>query len=177
MAGMVLFGANSFAAVVGPGLVIGTAKEPELRFYSNDRQLQRIVRWPDHERAVTAERVERFVVTAQASVPEPAREQARAVFAELPKSDTEPAFEDVLASPDGELWVGEYPGPEMALDGARSPQREWLVFDSLGALMARVSTPVGFRPLSVGAAEVIGVFVDELGVESIQVYEVIREAG
>jgi hypothetical protein len=65
----------------------------------------------------------------------------------------------------------------MALDGARSPQREWLVFDSLGALMARVSTPVGFRPLSVGAAEVIGVFVDELGVESIQVYEVIREAG
>ena len=176
MAGMILFGANSYATVVGEELVVGTGKEPELRFYANDASLRRIVRWPDHDRRVTEERVEQYLVAAEAALPEAARPQARAMLARIPQSDSEPAYENILSAPDGELWVGEYRGPEMALPGARSPVREWMVLDDGGVLQARVSTPLGFQPLYVGQKEVIGVFVDEVGVESIQAYEVIRDS-
>lgn len=175
MAGFVLFGARTYAAVVGDQLVVGTAKEPELRFYGRDGLLRRIVRWPDHDRRVTPERVEQFIQVALASLPEAARAQGRQIFEDVPRSEMQPAYEDVLASSEGRLWVGAYRGPESTLDGARSPEREWLVLDSHGVVEARIFTPLGFQPLFVGEDEVIGVYVDELGVESIQVYRVLRE--
>lgn len=175
VAGMVLFGANSYAALVGDELVVGTATGPELTFHGNDAKLRRIVRWPDHDRRVTDQRVEEFIATAEAALPEAARARAREIFREVPRSETYPAFEDVLASPEGELWVGEYRGPEMVLPGARSPERDWLVFDSRGVAVGRVTTPAGFQPLHVATNEVLGVYVDEVGVESIQVYDVLRE--
>ena len=168
------FGAATFGAVVDSDLVVGTAESPELRFYGDDGSLHRIVRWPDHERRVTEGRIDEYMAAAEASLPEEARSQARAVLSKMPRSDHLPAFEDVLASPDGELWVGAYRGPEMALPGARSPSREWLVFDHDGQLEAKVTTPEGFQPLYVGSGEVIGVYVDDLGVESIRVYEVLE---
>ena len=175
VAGSILFGASSYAAVVGGELVVGTAEDPELRFYTDDEGLRRIVRWPDHDRRVTEERVEQYMTAAEASMPEAARPQARAMFAMIPRSERQPAFEDILADSGGELWVGGYRGPEMALPGARSPARDWLVFDDSGVLKALIPTPIGFQPLYLGTNEVIGVFIDELGVESIQVYEVVRE--
>jgi hypothetical protein len=177
MAGLVLFGANTFGAVADEDLVVGTAKEPELRFYGRGGRLKRILRWPDHERRVTEERIEEYMAAAEASMPDAARPQARAMLAEIPRSDQQPAFEDVLSSPSGEIWIGEYRGPEMALPGARSPSRGWLIFDREGVLTASVKTPMGFQPLYVGVSEVIGVSMDELGVESIEAYEVLRDPG
>lgn len=174
MAGGVLFGAATFGAVVGSDMVVGTAESPELRFYGDDGSLHRIVRWPDHERRLTEARIDEYMAAAEGSLPEEARSQARAVLSEMPRSDRLPAFDDVLASPDGELWVGAYRGPGMALPGARSPSREWLVFDHEGQLEAKVTTPEGFQPLYVGSGEVIGVYVDDLGVESIRAYEVLE---
>lgn len=171
-AGTVLFGANSYAAVVGDELVVGTADEPVLKFYSQDDGLRRVVRWPDHDRAVSEERFEQYLSTAEAALPEAARPQARAMLAEVPRSERQPAYEDVLATRGGRLWVGDYRGPEMALPGARSPARSWLVLDKDGTLVARVPTPEGFQLFYVARDEVIGVFVDDLGVESIRVYGV-----
>lgn len=175
LAGMVLFGANTFAAVVNQDLVVGTAEAPELRFYGNDRRLRRVLRWPDHERRVTEERLAAYTAAAEASIPEAALPQARAMLAEVPRSEREPAFEDILSGPSGGVWVGQYRGPEMALPGARSPARKWLIFDGEGVLKASVTTPEGFQPLYVGESDVIGVSVDDLGVESIQAYEVLQE--
>lgn len=177
MAGLVLFGANTFGAVVGEHLLVGTGEDPEVRLYGRDGHLKRIVRWPDRERGVTEERVAEYLAAAEATLPEAARSEARAMLAEIPRSDHQPAFEDVLVSPAGEVWVGEYRGPEMALPGARSPSREWLIFDPAGVLKARLRTPVGFQPLRVGTDEVVGVYVDEFGVESVVVYAVLRDGG
>lgn len=173
--GPVLFGATTYAATIEDEFFVGTADEPEIRTYSRFGKLTRILRWPDHDRVVSDERVEEYVEAVLADIPEQAQAAARATMSRVPRSARQPAFEQLLASPDSqELWVGGYRGPEMVLSGSRSPSRRWLVFGTQGNIRASLHTPPGFLPLAVTRNELLGVFVDDLGVESIRAYDVLR---
>lgn len=172
-AGRVVFGAASYATTTGEVFVVGTGGLPEIRYYGPTGALSMIVRWPDHDRTVTSEQFEAYVEGALATLPESDRKQARRMLSGMPRSDTQPAYEELLSSEQGHIWIGDYRGPEMALPGSRSPQREWLVFDEHGTLIASVRTPAGFSPLTITGGEVLGVYVDDQGVESIRVYELI----
>ncbi len=174
LAGPVLFGALTWAAPFGGGLAVGTAEAPEVRVYDPRGALDRVVRWPDRERAVTEARVDDFISAAEAAAPPEEAGGARQVFSSIPRSEEEPAYEGLLASPGGDLWVGSYRGPEVAVLGAPSPAGTWRVFDPDGQLTASVATPEGFEPLSVTKDEVLGVFVDDLGVESVRGYRIVK---
>jgi hypothetical protein len=52
-----------------------------------------------------------------------------------------PAHAEILAAPDGSLWVAEYMGPEAEFPGARAAARSWMVFDAAGVLIHRVRRP------------------------------------
>lgn len=177
----VVFGASTSAATLGDAFVVGTARAPEFRVYAPSGDLEKIVRWPDHDRSVSGRLVSEwsdFVDARLASVPEGRRARLRKLLGELPRADAFPAYGTLLASDAGRVWVGEYPG-QLALPGilpgsARMPELGWLVFDSAGAIVAGLHTPRGFDPRAVRGDRVWGVFTDRLGVESVRAYGISR---
>lgn len=176
------FGADTHGITSGDMLVVGTAEAPELRFYSSDGTLQRIVRWPDHDRTVGGALLADWNRVSDdwlARMPADQRAYIADLLERMPQRERFPAYDGVVASDRGEVWVGEYAGqltmPYPPLD-VRVPPRQWLVFDADGALAARVRTPEGFQPLAAREGRVWGVFTDELDVESIRAYEIVSPA-
>ena len=55
------------------------------------------------------------------------------------------------------------------------PERQWLVFGPEGELRATLRTPTGFRPHLVRGDTLLGVYTDELGVESVRAYRMERD--
>ena len=68
------------------------------------------------------------------------------------------------------MWVGEYHPGQLELGSAymgrmRVPERRWL---------AKSARPTGFRPFTVEDGKVWGVHTDDLDVESVRAYEIVR---
>jgi hypothetical protein len=87
-----------------------------------------------------------------------------------------PAFGRLLASDSGELWVGEA-APEELFGPASSPDRpmQWSVFSPVGALLARITLPERFRPMSAGPDWIAGVRKDPLDVEEVVMFRLRRD--
>jgi hypothetical protein len=86
---------------------------------------------------------------------------------EMPFPDTFPAFADLLADDQGRAWAQLYPLPD-------APDHEWQIFDS-GRWIARLTVPPSFQIMAISGERVIGVWRDELGVESVRSYPILRE--
>lgn len=72
-----------------------------------------------------------------------------------------PAVRRLVTDELGRLWVGEWTGG--------GPVMQWTVFDSMLEPLARVTAPEGFRLLSVNGDLVVGMLLDELEVQRIEV--------
>jgi hypothetical protein len=90
-----------------------------------------------------------------------------AQLASLPHRDTLPAFTRALADGGGNLWIEEF-----RIDPAAAAT--WSVFDADGRWLGRVGTPAGLRLTQISGGSVIGVTRDELGVERVVVYRLLR---
>ncbi len=88
----------------------------------------------------------------------------------MPHADQMPAHTRVLTSPDGDMWVGEYPGPEAEIPNGPKPALTWMVFSPFGVLEERVQTPEAFVPYFLAEGLVWGVYRNELDVESVRAY-------
>ncbi|HEX7091321.1 MAG TPA: hypothetical protein VF192_14360 [Longimicrobiales bacterium] len=175
-----IFGATTHAAASNGALVVGTADAPELRAYGPDGTLQRIIRWPDHDRTVGgpllaqwSEAEADWITSMSAEL----RPLIRELLERMPRPERFPAYDGIIAGEDGRVWVGEYAGqleivyPPLKL---RASERRWLIFDADGALTASVRTPEGFEPHAVRDGLVWGVYRDTLDIESVRAYELVR---
>ena len=172
--GLALFGARSFSASSSHGVVTGNGEDSEVRLFRPDGTLWRIIRWPDGDRTIPRERIDRFFEVALAATPEAQRAAAQAMVNEIPVADRVPSHSELFYLESGEVWVGEYPGPEEIIPTVRPRARKWIVFDDRGALVSTVETPEGFTPHAVAEDRIFGVFEDDLGIESIRVLRIIR---
>lgn len=174
------FSAGTYGATVGDALVVGTAESPELRLYDSTGALGRVVRWPDHDRTLGGPFLTDWNDFVDDWLDERSPGEAtvlREMWEEVPLRDRFPAYEDVIATDAGQIWVGAYAGEHITMYPPRNlppPERRWLVFDADGALVATVGTPEGFQPHAVRDGRVWGVYMDELEVESVRAYEVQR---
>jgi hypothetical protein len=91
------------------------------------------------------------------------RELSREI--ELPA--TKPAYTRILVDAQDNVWVAEYPEDE----GDRS---WWNVFDPEGHWLGTVGTPYGGYIYQIGEDFPLGLWVDELDVEQVRLYRVIR---
>ena len=173
--GGVLFGPTTHAATKGNLLVVGTSEKTELRVYDPDGTLASLIRWPDSNRTLSEERVDSFMKIALSTVPESAQPQTRDFLSAFPMSEEVPAYGEVLASEEGFIWVGPPQGPEVTNFEIPPAAGRWLVFNSDGTLVASIETPEGFEPLSIRGEQVFGIFVDEMGVESVRVHEIEKD--
>jgi len=169
-AGLALFGTTTYAATVGHRLVVGTGETREISYFDTAGALERIARWPDHDRTITPQHEEALFEAAAATEPQIPRATLRDMFSRAPRASRLPPYQGLVGSDDGHVWVGSYPGPAHSLRGQRPPHREWLVFDSLGVLAARAETPEGFQPHLVAGSQVWGVFTHEDGAEVVRAY-------
>lgn len=162
--------------------IVGTAESPEFRRYSPNGTLEQIVRWPDHDRTASGPLLASWTEFVEAwleSMPRQERIGMREVLDAIPRPETFPAYGSLVTDDDGRTWVGAYQPGQLGLVAAyigrlRVPSRRWLVFDVEGSLAAVGETPEGFRLYAVRENRAWGVFTDELDVESVRAYEIVK---
>jgi hypothetical protein len=95
------------------------------------------------------------------------RPAERARVEALPFPETRPALGTLLPDRGGNLWVGDWVlFPETP--------KEWKVFDPAGRWLGVVEVPIRFFPYEIGEDWVLGVERDELDVEYVVVYPLIK---
>ena len=171
------FLSQGHATIAGGTVVVGRGDAPEVRWLGADGEPVRIARWeapsspvPDslwtaYERALRdrfteiglpAADIDGRLTTMKAAIQEPL-----------------PHFEDLLADPEGNLWIAEYT-PRYVGDPPRvrdHPERFYLL-DPEGRGMGHVSLPPGaaLRILDIGADRMLAVEEDSLGVQAVALY-------
>jgi hypothetical protein len=170
MASARAFGRFPQHAVYEDGFYFSTTDSYEVGFYSSAGRLVRIVRRDQPNLQVTAEDIERYKEErlADAGGDGPPRDFLEQSLAHMPFPEQFPAHASLIVDAVGNLWVEEYlrPGVERPL---------WTVFDSGGRMLGVVETPERFTIHQIGRDFVLGRWTDEMDVEHVRLYELIKE--
>jgi hypothetical protein len=94
------------------------------------------------------------------------RPQARQVWGSVPVSEMLPTYEQLLVDRRGNIWMAEYRVLEEA--------HVWQVFDPEGHWLGSVTLPDGGRISEIGEDYVLGVWRDEMDVETVRMYGLIK---
>jgi hypothetical protein len=136
----------------------------EIRCFSYAGSTTLLIRNAATPRPIGPSDVEWFWENALAETNPVASAAMRRRREEMPFPDTFPAFEDLLADDLGRAWAQVYPLPD-------APELEWRVFDS-GRWTARLTVPAAFQLMAISGDRLLGVWRDELGVESVRLYRI-----
>ncbi len=170
MASARAFGRFPQHAVYEDGFYFSTTDSYEVGFYSSAGQLVRIVRRNQPNLQVTAEDIERYKEErlANAGGDGPPRDFLEQSLAHMPFPETYPAHGSLVVDAAGNLWVEGYRRP-----GDERPR--WTVFDSTGRMLGLVETPERFTIHQIGPDFVLGRWADEVDVEHVRLYQLIKE--
>ncbi len=164
------FGRSTQIAGGASGVWVGDTDHFEIRRYSIDGRLEAMVRRRFDPIVVDDDLVQRAMAEELEDADDDQRRQIRRRWESVPLPETLPAYEALQVDRAGNLWVQlfEVPG---------APERTWSVFRADGAWLGDVAFPDRFRPLEIGDDYVLGRFGDDLDVEHVQVWELIKPAG
>ena len=177
-------------AAGGGVLVTGEGARYELKVFDAGGELLHVIRnsmpGPAALRAQERPRGDRPAPSPE--FPEPVRPREP----DPPKIESAPAFDGIVVANDGGVWVRRMAGPDAATVRGSAPRsntvtggtlswfaaelngQEWHIYDTAGKLVARARLPPRFRPTEIAGSKVLGVWKDELDVESVRVFRVIR---
>lgn len=162
------FGRVPVVSVTDDGFHFGPADEYEIRTYDAGGALARIVRLPESRRAVTEEDLARFRADRlERAEREGTRPSMERLLSQLPYPDRLPPYEAFLADGAGHLWVADYRTDPEA-------DRSWRVFSPEGGLLGTVTLPGRLEPLQIGEDFLLGRWTDELEIESVRIYPLIK---
>lgn len=163
------FARSTSATADADGVWVGDNDRPEVLRYGLDGTLQSIVRLPLPHVPVTPDLVARALADQlEDAEDEDDRDLARQRWEELPLPDFLPYFEELRADRSGNLWIRSFQAP-----GATT--RTWYVVDSgEGRWLGTVTIPDRVSPLDIGEDYVLTRFGDELDVEHVQLWELIK---
>ncbi len=169
----VIFGRSLIREPWGEQIVVSPTNRYEVKVFAQDGSLARIVRRDHVMRAPTAAHVEGYIeARASRLADSEAKESTRRGFEPVPVGEHLPAFASVMADALDYLWVEEYEPPGEELPGVL-----WSVFDPDGQIQGFVETPEELEVYEIGEDYILGRVVDELGVESVQVWRLERVEG
>jgi hypothetical protein len=164
------FGHSTTVTSVGDGIVVGTPHSYELAIFRPDGALRSIVRLDRPAQLLTAADIEAYeaFLASQAEDNELAREQRREA-AELEYPETKPAYASAIRGDRlGNIWV-----PGFAVSEEQRPPL-WAVFDREGRYLGELELPGRLRVFEIGSDYVLGVWRDELDVEHVRRYPLIK---
>jgi hypothetical protein len=155
--------------LTGDRLTVGHATSYEVKEYGLDGTLRRILRKQQARLPVTSADVDSALARLRAQIGE-ANLPSGFVDAQMsrPVADSMPAYlSNFRRDPDGNLWIEEFRRP-----GDDVPR--WSVFDPAGRLLGIVTGPAGVRLADVGRDYVLGIVEDDLEVERVVRYALIK---
>jgi hypothetical protein len=161
-----LFGKRTVLA--GGSLVwVGTGDAYQLLGYDGTGSLVKIVRNLAHE----PERLFAKVVAARIAELQADWDEESAHMLPVYQGQQTPEFmapfDRLVADVEGNLWARAYPVPGEAHD-------VWTVFDADGSLLGQVDMPYRFEVLDVGPDFVVGTSLDEMNLERVEVYALLK---
>lgn len=160
------FGLRSYMLAASDLLYYGSSDAYEIEVRASDGTLQRLIRRPVPNAQVTAEEVEEF----QRSNEESQERRSpiwRDLYSQMTLPETKPAYGRLLVDAEDNLWVADY-------SESRDDEGTWNVFDPEGRFLGTVETPTGGRVQQIGSDFVLGIWRDELDVEYVRLYELIK---
>jgi hypothetical protein len=162
------FGRTTQVGTIGDGFFVGTADAYEIRFYSSDGALQRIVRREHERRPLTDADIQRYKERrlATASEMEKTRFQLERRLDETEYPAAMPAYGSIMVGRDENLWVADYV--------TSGEPGHWRAFDRAGRMVAALETPPGLLVFEIGSDYVLGRSRDELDVEQVQLYALVK---
>lgn len=151
----------------GEYILVARSSAPEIQLWNPDGSLDRIIRWDPRPRPVSAEMRSAFIEDAVASASEGRRAAIRRFYGEVPFPDVLPEIRAVLTDSDGRVWAQRYhPSDDTA--------EEWIVFDPDGRWLGPVTLPDRFVLNDVSGDRIVGVERDDLDVERVVVYALVK---
>jgi hypothetical protein len=163
-----LFARSIKYAVNGNRVYVASNDEYEVRVHTLDGRLESILRKQHVPLEVTDADV---AVLREEQLGGDASEQMRAlltvVFNSSPVPATMPAYDAILVDITGNLWVEEYKRPADRVSS-------WTVFNAEAEMLGTLSLPDRFALSEVGDDYVLGVWRDELGIEHVRMYELVK---
>ena len=165
------FSAHAESAA-GAGVVAwGSGGQPEFTAWIDVTATRILVRWEGRRRREATDWVGAYLegIRANARSANDERYYNRLVR-DAPLPRYLPVYQDLLVDGTGRIWVERYRAP-----GETTP--EWDVFDVDGIWLGKVETPHRFRVMEIGDDYLAGVFRDELDVEYVRVYELLKRGG
>jgi len=157
------------SAIHGRRFYHGPAEGYEIRVYTADGALERVIRASHRDLAVTEAAREAYREQQRSRATDDAsRAQIERALAEVEFPATLPPYERMLVDEEDHLWVQDY-----LLPGHEGPTT-WSVFDPEGRLLGVVELPARFEPRQIGGDFILGVWQDELDVSYVRLYALER---
>ncbi|MFQ5704191.1 MAG: 6-bladed beta-propeller [Gemmatimonadales bacterium] len=161
-------GRNLSLTTFGDRVYIGTADTYEVAGYGMDGQLRLLIRLAGLNLSLSQVEIDRYVDDqVQQATSDNARRSRRRYYADIEFPEELPAYSVLMADADGLLWIRDYARPGVE-------QTTWRVFDTNGVYVARVTLPSGFRVFEIGPDYILGSQTDELDVEYVRLYELVK---
>lgn len=165
------FAPSTVAAVSGDGRVaVAEGDSAHVLIYGPDHGPERLIVADIGRRSASAElaasyRDRTLGMAGRLGV---SRRQVEEAYDEIGVPDSVPAIGDLIWSDTGDLWIGRRAGDVWAID-------EYHVFGADGRWRARVPVPEGVdRVLDIGGDHVLARSSDDLGVQYLDLYTVVR---
>lgn len=168
--GSPLFARRSYLDTHDGRIYYGASDFMEVHEMAPGGDLLRILRIPDYPLALTSEQVDaernERLSPGGMELPPTIRQAVEA----MPSPATRPAYSDMLVDPTGAIWLRPFLG-----SSETGESLEWLVLDMDGVWLGGVEVPEDFRIREIGMDMVLGIWVDELGVQHPQVRRLRRD--
>ena len=148
-------------------ILLGESHTGEVRAYTFDGSLVRVIRWEQEHTPVTAADRRAFRREVLDGLNNPTRRPSyERWLSEVTYPESKPAFRGFATDRGGRLWVQAWTATE-GVD-------RWLIFERDGTLSATLTAPSSARLLDAGEHHVLVVTRDELDVETIQLFELLK---
>lgn len=164
------FSHSAIARAWGDLAIMGSNDFYEIRAYTPDGALARIVRREHDARGPTPADQEAHLAERYADDTEHERAAALAELEDMPLLEAFPAFGRVEIDLMGYLWVEDYPLPG-------EPAPAWTVFDPEGRVQGLVEIPPDLTIFEIGEDYILGRVSDDLGIERVQLWPLDRSDG
>lgn len=147
---------------------VGTGDRMEIRAYSPEGDLERIIRGPRLDLTVSQELIAQYREQTLEEISDPdMRDRTEARLRELEYPKYRPAYVEILVDASGNLWASRY-------EAHIRYSSTWTVFDSAGRLLGEINLPDRFRVFDVTDRYVLGLWQDQSDVEYVQMYEILE---
>jgi hypothetical protein len=166
ISGPLLIGKTGHLAARGGDAVFGDADSLEYERYRECSGSTQKVTVPSFDLTLSDQEVED--VRQRFLRPQDPPDVRRAVEA-MPLPSSRPAYSKLLIDDEGCVWAASYRVP-----GEPDGPRDWEVFDSAGTWLGHVRIPDRFSPLDIGGDFILGVWLDALDVQHVQIRSLLR---